>query len=406
MRKNYREDELPPLMDSPAAQPAPAPQSPPDVQSVLGDPAFRAFLAQRAQALSQAQTEATGRQRWADVAGAFERGGAMIGNRPVDRDQIASLNARAQSPVTQLQQRQAGESQAIKDVDVAQQMQERGAKASRMRAEDDPKSDLSQRAKMLAVAQKLIPAGYAGPYSASMHQDMLKGASIEQARAHSTALEAQAKASMAETHASHQETGRHNKEMEDIARGKSGKSTAVLTKELAHAADAVKQLDDYGTQGSAEGSGPLHGVNAAINPYAAGDRTTRGMAQALSIVVARGLHGGAPTKVELEEAQQYIPQTSDPPETFQRKLAAIRKTLVDRQEELKSTMAALGNPKAANLPDMGGVAAGDAPKAKAAPAKAAGGTVRVREKASGKVKSLPADQAQSVLADPRFEQAP
>jgi hypothetical protein len=123
-------------------------------------------------------------------------------------------------------------------------------------------------------------------------------------------------------------------------------------------------------------------------------------------VVARGLHGGAPTKLEMEEAGEYIPQTSDPPETRKRKLAALRKTLVDRQEELKSTMAALGNPKAANLPDMGGVAAGDAPKAKAAPAKAAGGTVRVREKASGKVKSLPADQAQSVLADPRFEQAP
>jgi hypothetical protein len=165
-----------------------------------------------------------------------------------DQGAIQANNARAQSPVTQLQQRQAGESQAIKDVDVAQQMGERGAKASRMRAEDDPNSDLSRRAKMLAVAQKLIPAGYAGPYSSSMHQDMLKGASIEQARAHSGALEAQAKASMAETHASHQETGRHNKEMEDISRGKSGKSTAVLTKELAHAADAVKQLDDFGTQ--------------------------------------------------------------------------------------------------------------------------------------------------------------
>jgi hypothetical protein len=211
-----------------------------------------AFLGSALKQLSQAQADAGQRQRWADVAGAFERGGAMIGNRPVDRDQIASLNARAQAPVTQLQARQAGESQAIKDVDVAQQMQERGAKASRMRSEDDPNSDLSRRAKMLAVAQKLIPAGYAGPYSASMHQDMLKGASIEQARAHSGALEAQAKASMAETHASHQETGRHNKEMEDISRGKSGKSTAVLTKELAHAADAVKQLDDYGWRSSTQ----------------------------------------------------------------------------------------------------------------------------------------------------------
>jgi hypothetical protein len=130
-----------------------------------------------------------------------------------------------------------------------------------------------------------------------------------------------------------------------------------------------------------------------------------GHGQALKIVVARGLHGGAPTKLEIEEAGEYVPQTGDPKETRKSKGAALRKTLVDRQEELKSTMAALGNPKAANLPDMGGVAAGDVPKAKAAPAKT-GGTVRVREKASGKVKSLPADQAQSVLADPRFEQAP
>jgi hypothetical protein len=126
----------------------------------------------------------------------------------------------------------------------------------------------------------------------------------------------------------------------------------------------------------------------------------------MSIVVARGLHGGAPTKLEIEEADKYVPQNSDPKETRTSKGGALRKTLVDRQEELKSTMAALGNPKAGNLPDLGGTAAGDAPKAKAAPAKAAGGTVRVREKASGKVKSLPADQAQSVLADPRFEQAP
>jgi hypothetical protein len=259
MRKNYREDELPPLMDSPAAQPAPAPQSPPDVQSVLGDPAFRAFLAQRAQALSQAQTEA------GDASGGRTSPERLRAGRGDDRQPAGGprpdrfLERARPAPVTQLQQRQAGESQAIKDVDVAQQMQERGAKASRMRAEDDPNSDLSRRAKMLAVAQKLIPAGYAGPYSASMHQDMLKGASIEQARAHSGALEAQAKASMAETHASHQETGRHNKEMEDIARGKSGKSTAVLTKELAHAADAVKQLDDYGTQARHEGSGPMNG---------------------------------------------------------------------------------------------------------------------------------------------------
>jgi hypothetical protein len=208
--RNYRDDELPPLMESPAAQPpppqaAPAPQSPPDVQSVLGDPAFRAFLAQRAQALSQAQGEASGRQRWADVANSFERARAW-GNK-VDPDQgaIQANNARAQSPVTQLQQRQAGESQAIKDVDVAQQMGERGAKASRMRAEDDPNSDLSRRAKMLAVAQKLIPAGYAGPYSASMHQDMLKGASIEQAREHAAAQMKMGEAHLAETHQAHQD---------------------------------------------------------------------------------------------------------------------------------------------------------------------------------------------------------
>lgn len=371
---------LPSLLESPAyldSHPAPAPQSPPDARSVLGDPAFLTYLARRSQELSQAQRETGDRQRWADIGSAFERGGALIGNRPVDHAQIQALNARAQSPVTNLQQRQAGESQAVKDYDALQQSQERGAKASRMRAEDDPNSDLSRRAKMLAVAQKLIPPGYTGPYSASMHGDMLRGATIEQAKAHSAAMLAQAGASLAETRSAHQETGRHNKEMEDISRGKAGKSTAVLTKELAHAADAVKQLDDFGTQADTEGSGPMNAANAWLNPYAAGDRTTRGMSQALAIVVARGLHGGAPTKVELEEAQQYIPQTGDPPETFKRKLAALRKTLVDRQAELKSTMADLGNPKAANLPDLGGVSSGDAPAPKAKPA---GDTAALRAK--------------------------
>jgi hypothetical protein len=368
--------DLPSLLDSPAylnSQPQPS-AAPPDPMRALGDPDFRAFVAQRARELAAAQQDANSRQKWADLANGFERGGSMVAGRAPDQAHMQQNSARAQLPVTQLHERQQAEGTAIKDLDVAQQVQERSGKAQMLRDSMDPNSAMSKRARMLAVAQKLIPPSYTGPYSASMHQDMLKGAQLDVARQHYESQLNQHKETMARLTASDAETKRHHLAIE----GEAGKSPAKLTQELAHAADAVKQLDDYEAQQKKEGSGPLNAVNAAVNPYAAGDRTTRGMAQALGIVVARGLHGGAPTKIELEEAQQYLPQTGDPPETFTRKMAAIRKTLVDRQAELKSTMQGMGNAKAGNVVDLGGAAAGSA--APAAPAPAAPDTSALRKK--------------------------
>jgi hypothetical protein len=370
--------DLPSLLDSPAylnSQPQPS-AAPPDPMRALGDPDFRAFVAQRARELAAAQQDANSRQKWADLANGFERGGSMIAGRAPDQAHMQQNSARAQLPVTQLHERQQAEGTAIKDLDVAQQVQERSGKAQMLRDSMDPNSAMSKRARMLAVAQKLIPPSYTGPYSASMHQDMLKGAQLDVARQHYESMLNQHKETMARLTASDAETKRHHLAIE----GGAGKSPAKLTQELAHAADAVKQLDDYEAQQKKEGSGPLNAVNAAVNPYAAGDRTTRGMAQALGIVVARGLHGGAPTKIELEEAQQYLPQTGDPPETFTRKMAAIRKTLVDRQAELKSTMQGMGNAKAGNVVDLGGSAAGSPEKPAAPASPAAPDTSALRKK--------------------------
>jgi hypothetical protein len=61
-------------------------------------------------------------------------------------------------------------------------------------------------------------------------------------------------------------------------------------------------------------------------------------------------------------------------------MAAIRKTLVDRQAELKSTMQGMGNAKAGNVVDLGGAAAGSPEKPAAPASPAAPDTSALRKK--------------------------
>jgi hypothetical protein len=383
----------PPPEPTPVAQPV---QAAPSASAALADPAFLSYLAKRANDLAAAQADARGRQRWADLANGFARGGDMVAGRKFDEAHAAQNNARAQEPVAELHARNADQSAAVKDVDALQQAQERSTKAARMRAEDDPNSDLSKRARLLAVAQGLIPASYSGPYSASMHSDMLKGATIEQAKAHSAAQIAQAGATLAETKSRHAEQARHDKAMEDIAGAKAAKEKEVPPRQLERYAAiraTQEELEPYLADLEKAGGGPVVGRIAEHNPYRGGDTSAvLGKEHALKIKLARALHGGVPTKIEIDEAGQYIPSIRDTPEQRKSKHEAIKGILDNEVETLKSTYGE-GGLKTHRLTTGADSAA--APKA--------GGTVQVREKASGKVKALPAAQAQQVLADPRFE---
>lgn len=182
-----------------------APPKPPD------DPleALRPYLAQRAKEISSAQTDANERQRWADMANGFERARAWGNSEKPDQGAIDSNNAQAQRPVTQALQRQAAGDASVKTAGDMQDLGTKAVQAGQVRASVDPNSDVSKRARLLAVAQGLIPASYPGEYTASMHQDMLKGADIATAAKKAQAEIAQARAQMAET-------SRHNRADETL----------------------------------------------------------------------------------------------------------------------------------------------------------------------------------------------
>jgi hypothetical protein len=130
------------------------------------------------------------------------------------------------------------------------------------------------------------------------------------------------------------------------------------------------------------------------------------MGQAMAIVVARGLHGGAPTKLEIEEADKYIPQNGDPKETLHAQGGRHAQDLGGPARGTEVHHGGVGEPEGSQPARHGGHRRWRRPEDEGRSGEGGRWHVRVREKASGKVKSLPADQAQSVLADPRFEQAP
>jgi hypothetical protein len=190
---DYAEQDLKNLAaEQPPPAAAQAPAGPPS------DPMdqLRPYLVQRAREISTAQKDAAERQRWADMANGFERGGAMVAGREADKDAIARNDARAQLPVTQLKERQGLESEATKNAAQDIGLQKEMTGAAQLRDSLNPGSDLSKRARLLAVAQGLIPASYTGDYTAAMHEDMLKGATIQQAREKTAAELAQHKAQL------------------------------------------------------------------------------------------------------------------------------------------------------------------------------------------------------------------
>lgn len=276
-----------PPMAPPAASPAPEtvnaspPSAPPSTaRAALADPAFAAFVQKRAAELAAAQGDANDNQRWADAANASVKSMAALDGKDVDMTRIAANNARAQLPVQQAIQRQQAETQAGKDAetatDVGMKGQELSQKTQAQQALLDsmtPGSPVSQRGYLLAVAQKLIPPSYpANQYTESMRQDMLKGATIEQARDAHQAQVAEMRARIALESGRLDEDKRHHL-VEESLQGRKELPPNVTTEigSLISGANGLADLDaargDAGVTGAIAdklGFGNYHAVKSAV----------------------------------------------------------------------------------------------------------------------------------------------
>lgn len=190
---------------APDAAPASAPSSSP-AAAALAIPSFAAFVAQRAKELQIAQDISNKRQIGANLANDFVGVSAALRGKDPDKALLDANNESAQRPVAQALQRQAAADSATKDYATQQaiagtQLDQRG-KANELQTTLDsqrPNTPISHRGYMLAVAQGLIPASYPEPeYTESMRQDMLKGATIQQAREAHLGTLAQSKEKLAE----------------------------------------------------------------------------------------------------------------------------------------------------------------------------------------------------------------
>lgn len=261
----------PPAQPSAAAPPPVAAPSP--AAAALADPGFAAYVQKRAAELAAAQGNANDNQRWADAANASVKSMAALDGKDVDMTRIAANNARAQMPVQQVVQRQQAETQAGKDFETQQEV---GAKSQTQQALLDsmmPGSSVSQRGYLLAVAQKLIPPSYpASQYTESMRQDMLKGATIEQAREQHQAVLAEMQARMGIESRKADEERRHNM-AEEALQGRRELPPNVTTEigSLISGANGLGDLDsargDAGITGAIAdklGFGNYHAVKSAV----------------------------------------------------------------------------------------------------------------------------------------------
>jgi hypothetical protein len=139
------------------------------------------------------------------------------------------------------------------------------------------------------------------------------------------------------------ERERHNRAEEAAAGAKAAKELPARQAErLAETKAALDQLDEHLKTLEEGGSGMLHGVNAAVNPWAVDDKTSRASSEALIPVIARGLHGGAPSHNEIEIAKQFIPTQGDQPDVARAKYKKLRQTLLDRQQQAIQTYSETG----------------------------------------------------------------
>jgi hypothetical protein len=188
------------------------------------DPHFMQFLADRADARAQlaaAQKKGDEAAKWADVGNGFRRmQDILLGERTDANAEQARIKEARNAPVEAVLAKQNVDKDVAQNAGAQADLQTKFTEGAQLTGSLDPNSPISKRARMLAVAQGLIPPNFKGDYTASMHQDMLKGADIAQAAAHAKAQLAQAGAALAETRARHQEQTTHDRNQEQIERDK------------------------------------------------------------------------------------------------------------------------------------------------------------------------------------------
>lgn len=258
---------------TPDAPPPPVPSAPSSAATALQDPTFRAFLAQRAQELGLAQDQARKDQRWADLANASVKSSAALDGKDPDRALLDANNARAQRPVAEALQRQASGDAATKDFEGQQAIGIKSQASGALLESMTAGTPVSKRGYLLAVAQGLVPPGYpADQYTESMRQDMLKGASIQQAREKNQAAIAEMKARMAlESRKADEEVRHHH--VEESLQGQRELPANVTTEigSLISGANGLADLsasrEDAGITGAIAdklGFGDYHGVKSAV----------------------------------------------------------------------------------------------------------------------------------------------
>lgn len=390
--------------------PAPAPRD------RLRDPAFQDFVARQAHARAQiaaAQGKADEARRLVDVGNSFRRAADRFAGRQTDEGALAARLADADRPVQQALQQQAVGRDAMKDASAELGVNKELLGQREHVGELDPNSEVSKRARLLAVNQRLIPANYPGEFTAAMYADMLKGASIEEAKAHHSSVEQTTKFQREEGAQHHRELEQQQRDhlkleyakLAEMARQHDLQFSAKTAKEkeipprqaeryagILSTANSIapyaEQLD-AATGSALLGNGPVGGRMAGANPWKS-ENTAKALAteHMMKVKLARALHGGVPSKLEIEQAGVYIPSIRDNPDQRKAKIEAIGTLLKEEIVTLKQTYSETG----LNTSRLSSNA--DAHAAPAAPAK---GTAKVRYK--GQTLEIPVSDLAAAKTD-------
>lgn len=323
--QDYAAQDLARLRDEQTmGPPAPPPVSPQDAVRTsappspgavaLSDPAFAAFLDQRAHALGVAQDQANRDRRWADAANTGLKVSASLEGKDPDKAQLDANLQRAQQPVAQVLQRQAAADAAAKDYGTQQEVLAKGAAARWDAQKRDPTSASSRAVQsiytpIIGPAARLLTAADAETASA--------GGQLKIAQLAEIARTKQAQAELARQAARDAETARHNKSDEDLRskelgiqtqrliaeQGQKGRIPETEAAKIVNMTQTIKAIDELERlHGEIGASAAIPGLNVG-----ASGRYADAVAANLPAVVAGALPQGRETPGAMEEFRKMMP---------------------------------------------------------------------------------------------------
>lgn len=301
---------------APDAAPAPSPAA-----AALANPAFADFVSRRANELQAAQDQANKNQRMADLANAGVKVSAALEGKDPDKALLDANQQRAQLPVAQALQRQAGADAATKDFGAQQDITTKGNAAAWDQAKRDPNSPVSKTiqgiyAPILGPAAAHLTAADAEAASAGGQLQVSKLAEIARAK--------QAQAELARQTAANAESARHNKADEGLRQQELGVQGQRLAQELSqkgrvpeqeaakivNQAQALKAIDELERlHGDVGASAMVPGVN-----FGASGRYADAVGANLPAIVAGALPQGRETPGAMEEFKKIVPSPIVPKE--------------------------------------------------------------------------------------------